>query len=241
MVYLMKKLGIGICAAFAIMLIAAPLSAFAQASAPPSPNAWSNILGELENIFMSLSQALTAASSKEVASIASVVIAPNSGTASSSVLTHSASSSVPNFIVLKTGNQSVATAVLQRILIKNGYLNISAPTGYFGPATQAAVEAFQETHNFPQTGIITIASSSLSKFFSLAPSSFTPVEVGASGSQAASLQSFLIKNGYLKISAPTGYFGPATQAAVEAFQETHNLLQTGVLDKATFGAMNTEN
>ncbi|HVW71619.1 MAG TPA: immunoglobulin-like domain-containing protein, partial [Candidatus Paceibacterota bacterium] len=43
---------------------------------------------------------------------------------------------------------------LQKILIADGYLNISAPTGFFGPLTQAAVKLYQGAHGIPTTGFV---------------------------------------------------------------------------------------
>ena len=40
----------------------------------------------------------------------------------------------------------------------------------------------------------------------------------ASGNDISILQQFLINNGFLKIPAPTGYFGPLTEAALSAWQ-----------------------
>jgi peptidoglycan hydrolase-like protein with peptidoglycan-binding domain len=44
---------------------------------------------------------------------------------------------------------------LQQILISGGYLSVSAPTGYFGLGTQAAVEAYQAAHGIsPASGYV---------------------------------------------------------------------------------------
>lgn len=44
--------------------------------------------------------------------------------------------------------------------------------------------------------------------------------VGAKGADVTALQNILISKGHLKISAPTAYFGPATQAALAAWQKS---------------------
>jgi murein DD-endopeptidase MepM/ murein hydrolase activator NlpD len=44
------------------------------------------------------------------------------------------------------------------------------------------------------------------------------LEIGDEGPDVSALQSRLIAEGYLEIAAPTGYFGPQTQAAVRAYQ-----------------------
>jgi hypothetical protein len=43
---------------------------------------------------------------------------------------------------------------LQKILIADGYLVIPAPTGVFGPLTEAAVKLYQAAHGVPATGFV---------------------------------------------------------------------------------------
>jgi peptidoglycan hydrolase-like protein with peptidoglycan-binding domain len=140
-------------------------------------------------------------------------------------------------VTLQLGNQNVAVSVLQKLLMKQGYLSVATPTGYFGALTKAAVIAFQKAQNLPQTGIFTIPAGALSQFFAAGATSFTSATVGSTGTQVRSLQQFLIKHGLLNISSPTTYFGTLTKAALITFQKEHNLPQTGVLDQATFAAM----
>lgn len=60
--------------------------------------------------------------------------------------------------------------------------------------------------------------------------------VGAKGEDVKQLQSILIAGGYLKIAAPTSYFGPATKAAVIAWQKAVGISPTsgfvGALSRA---------
>lgn len=147
-------------------------------------------------------------------------------------------SSSSGFIVLKLGSRNVAVAVLQKLLIQNGYLVSTEETGTFDAATQAAVEADQSAQGLPQTGIVSIPTGGLAAFFSSVASSFTALESGSSGSQVTSVQRALIERNYLKIASPTGYFGSATAAAITTFQAANGLPQTGIMDQATFDAMN---
>ncbi|MEK7513156.1 MAG: peptidoglycan-binding domain-containing protein, partial [Patescibacteria group bacterium] len=47
--------------------------------------------------------------------------------------------------------------------------------------------------------------------------------VGSRGADVTALQNALIASGHLKISAPTGYFGPMTKAALAAWQKDKNI------------------
>ena len=83
-----------------------------------------------------------------------------------------------------------------------------------------------------------MTSNLLPYFFSSIASSSTEMGVGTTGANVRSVQAFLIKNGYLKLGAPTQYYGARTALAVKAFQAAHDLPQTGIVDQATFAAMN---
>jgi len=53
------------------------------------------------------------------------------------------------------GTQNEDVTQLQTILIAGGYLKIATPTGFFGPLTKAAVEAYQAANNIsPASGYI---------------------------------------------------------------------------------------
>jgi len=55
------------------------------------------------------------------------------------------------------------------------------------------------------------------------PTITSDLTIGSRGDQVTALQSYLISQGYLKIDAPTAYFGPLTQAAVAAWQTANNV------------------
>jgi peptidoglycan hydrolase-like protein with peptidoglycan-binding domain len=54
---------------------------------------------------------------------------------------------------LRIGSTHPDVVELQKVLIKEGHLKIAAPTGYFGPLTFAAVQAYQAAH--PEIGYVT--------------------------------------------------------------------------------------
>ncbi|HUC02082.1 MAG TPA: peptidoglycan-binding domain-containing protein [Candidatus Paceibacterota bacterium] len=145
-------------------------------------------------------------------------------------------SSTPS-VALSLGSKNVMVSAVQRALIDEGYLK-GQPTGVYDTSTEAAVKAFQSDKGLAVTGMITIASSAVTSSLAAGASTFVVVGPGASASEASAIQKFFINIGYLKIATTTGVYGPVTEAAVEAFQKAHGIPQTGVIDKATFAAMN---
>ncbi|MCR4275781.1 MAG: ice-binding family protein [Candidatus Parcubacteria bacterium] len=63
--------------------------------------------------------------------------------------------------------------------------------------------------------------------------------VGLSGEDVTALQQILIDAGLLKINAPTGNFGQLTKAAVQAFQKSRGVSQTGFVGPLTRGELNS--
>jgi len=61
--------------------------------------------------------------------------------------------------------------------------------------------------------------------------------IGATGSDVTALQQLLVNLKFLN-TTPTGYFGPATFAAVKAFQTAHQLEAIGSIGPATRAALN---
>ncbi len=57
-------------------------------------------------------------------------------------------------VTLMLGSEGEDVTELQKILIAGGYLDIDAPTGFFGPLTEAAVKAFQKANGLESVGIV---------------------------------------------------------------------------------------
>lgn len=55
---------------------------------------------------------------------------------------------------LSLGSRGNDVAELQKVLIGNGFLNIAAPTGFYGPMTAAAVKLYQTAHGIRATGYV---------------------------------------------------------------------------------------
>ncbi|HVX90558.1 MAG TPA: immunoglobulin-like domain-containing protein [Candidatus Paceibacterota bacterium] len=78
--------------------------------------------------------------------------AGNTGSTGGSVLGASVFNFATDFGIGSTLDPDVTE--LQKILIAAGYLNIPAPTGFFGPLTEAAVKLYQAAHGIIQTGFV---------------------------------------------------------------------------------------
>ena len=61
---------------------------------------------------------------------------------------------------------------------------------------------------------------------------------GDSGDDVLQLQNLLLKQGFLS-TKPNGYFGPATKLAVQKFQKSHNIRQTGNIGPSTKDTLNS--
>ncbi len=66
-----------------------------------------------------------------------------------------------------------------------------------------------------------------------------PLYWGMYGEDVVELHKILISQGYLKISAPTGYFGPLTFAAVKLYQQAHGIDMVGVVGPITRASLNS--
>ena len=63
------------------------------------------------------------------------------------------------------------------------------------------------------------------------------LSLGSRGDDVRDLQRFLISHGDLPAGNDTGYFGPLTQQAVQAFQRTQNIVSSGTSASTGFGAV----
>ncbi len=64
--------------------------------------------------------------------------------------------------------------------------------------------------------------------------------IGSAGNDVIELQKVLIAGGFLKIAAPTGFFGPMTAAAVKLYQASKGINATGFVGPLTRAALNAE-
>ena len=160
---------------------------------------------------------------------------------------------------LVQGNSGSDIATLQQILVDQGYLSSDSVSGYFGPATAAALQQFQTAHGIdplggvgPRTRDVLNGLASTPSIPATPPAQTSQVNapvtngsvtftesmtIGAQDTQVLSLQQLLVSLGFLNTD-PTGYFGPATFAAVKAFQTAHGLEAVGSVGPQTRAALN---
>ena len=144
---------------------------------------------------------------------------------------------------LSIGSKGSKVETLQRRLIELGWMS-GKVTGTYDEQTAAAVSAFQKkTKGLWEDGIA--GPDTLRALYSSgAARSSTPVssgnpetlELGSEGEEVTKLQQRLKDLGYLSGSVD-GKFGPATEAAVIAFQKNNNLTADGKAGTATLSKL----
>ena len=154
---------------------------------------------------------------------------------------------------LTVGSSGNEVSALQALLAQLHFFSGTA-TGYYGAATEKAVEAFQKAHGIAQLGVVGPSTrQALNVAFDQPTSSsvttsnssqvmqaytFTKaLSVGSSGIDVTALQKRLISDGYLNASA-TGYFGAQTESAVVSFQKANGLTAIGSVGPATRALLN---
>lgn len=173
-----------------------------------------------------------------------------SGAVSGSTQTDSSSTDTStvtgNYKTLKRGMTSNDVKTMQQKLRDLGFMTAGA-TGFYGSATQAAVESFQKANNLSADGIAGPATQA--KLFgndaSKAGSTSTDVtntkdystlKQGMKSAAVTTMQKKLRELGYMTANA-TGYYGTATKAAVVAFQKKNGLSADGVAGSATLAKL----
>ena len=149
--------------------------------------------------------------------VAAVLIAALAAAAFGPARTASAAS----WPVLSTGSYGPAVSAAQWLLRADGH--DVAVDGDFGPRTEAAVTAFQQAHGLDADGVV-------------GPQTWggliTTVSRGGSGDAVSAAQTAL--NAHGAGLAVDGAFGPATDAAVRAFQSAKGLVVDGVVGPVTW-------
>lgn len=139
-------------------------------------------------------------------------------------------------VVLKKESECTEVVALQKDLIKLGYLSSEA-TGYFGDLTEDAVKKIQKDYGYEVDGIagedtFLLLDRIMGRNKALANPNL--MQEGDENSFVTSLQQDLIKLGYLYTNA-TGFYGPATKAAVTQLQSKYGYAADGIAGSATLG------
>ena len=161
---------------------------------------------------------------------------------------------------LEEGDRSVVVRELQYLLLFISSFNNQIPPitvdGIFGPATREAVISFQRFYGLPETGrvdfdtwaqiydsYIGILDTLPEGYFSpvTEPYGGVPLRLGSEGEEVSRIQDYLnyISNTYTEIPKVTvdGVFGPATQAAVLAYQNLFGLEPTSIVSSVTYNSI----
>ena len=145
-------------------------------------------------------------------------------------------------IGLKFGSRGATVRRLQETLIAAGVTVRGGADGNFGNATVTAVKAYQAAKGLPQSGSIDEATANaLASGGGVGagpnPSPFAGLKPGSLGNAVRDLQNALLRAGATVRGGADGVFGPATSAALRAFQRAQGILETGVVDDATVAAL----
>lgn len=133
--------------------------------------------------------------------------------------------------VLSLGDEGPEVEAVQR------RLGVAAD-GKFGPKTRAAVQAFQTAAGLQADGVVgplTWAALDQKRSASGVASARPVLSQGATGPAVVELQTLLTRAGHATIR--DGSFGPATRAAVVAFQAKHGLAVDGIVGPQTWAAL----
>lgn len=128
-----------------------------------------------------------------------------------------------------TGNDVVN---VQNYLINLGYLKGTAD-GSYGNVTKAAVIMFQANESLGGNGNV---DNDTYLRIQQTNKKFISLKKGSMGNSVAVMQSYLIKLGYLDISA-NGEFGTETEKALKRFQSVNGIISDGVAGTQTLGVL----
>ena len=143
---------------------------------------------------------------------------------------HAATPAVTALQGLSTGSTGEAVKALQEALISRGIDVKGGADGRFGPMTLAALNEFQRSAGLEITSSVDEATA-IAVGTKVSP--LTGLAKGRFGDDVVTLQQQLISAGFTPKGGADGHFGPATEAALKAFQEAEGLAASGVADEVT--------
>lgn len=128
------------------------------------------------------------------------------------------------------GDRAPEVEYIQARLMALEYMGSDEPTALLGPATQAALSRFQRINGLAQTGAAD--AETLALLFSLDARAYS-LRREDNGVDVETLQERLAELGYYE-GYLNGYFGAATERALQSFQLRNKLEPTGVMDQQTY-------
>lgn len=145
--------------------------------------------------------------------------------------------SIPAFAIydvnLKKGNEGKSVTELQNFLIKNSFLKAKA-NGYFGPATEQALKAFQKKYKISQTG--TFGPTTRAKVKSL--SGAAPINPNSTAGFSSIMKSILAKNYTVSTWVPYWQATNGSQQAIDNMSKidivspfSYEMEETGTIKK----------
>jgi len=130
---------------------------------------------------------------------------------------------------LKFGAKGSAVVALQQALINRGVAVAGGADGIFGKVTRTALKTFQSNNELIPDGQL---NSTTAYLLGLGPIPTLPRR-GQRGIAVTQLQQALIHSSISVKGGADGIFGGATAAAITAFQTSHGVEVTGVVDLTT--------
>ncbi len=138
--------------------------------------------------------------------------------------------------LISFGDKSDIVLECQKKLQQLGYLT-TAPDGYYGADTQAAVKQFQSKNDCIVDGYLGPSTRAVLNSSSAKPNGLA---LGEDSDNVKNVQKLLIKYGYLDSGNDTGYFGEKTEAAVKAFQKNNGLTSDGKVGQKTMSVLQSD-
>lgn len=146
-------------------------------------------------------------------------------------------------ITIETGNGStteeitreVAARLLQLLPPVQSYISVlqTAPD----PNALPRLEALLSNSSFQTLSGLASTTSALPQGIAECPAINRLLTIGSQGEDVSALQAYFVAIGFLSIEAPTGYFGALTQAAVQAWQGSRNIVTSGTPESTGYGVV----
>lgn len=138
---------------------------------------------------------------------------------------------------LRRGDTGAQVEDLQRLLKEHDCYDFDGITGYFGAATEDGVRKFQTLNGLTVDGVAGSGTMALLRQPKITLKDPDSLGLGMSGAKVGEIQKRLQELGLYTEPTITNYYGPATQAAVKAFQEAAGITADGIVGKKTGAAL----